>query len=173
MSTLVFIHGPNGVGKSTVCRMLHGRLAHSAWLESEWCRMTNPFSWNEALIALTIHNMAYLLRGYLSCEWVEVVLFPYGFHGPRQRIWDTVFARLADIPFTYVPITLTCAEGEHVARMARDGRSAARIERALAARGLYEALPHPRIDTTHLSADEVADRVIAIVQSAAPPGRGR
>ena len=92
MSTLIFIHGPNGVGKSTVCRTVHGRLAHSAWLESEWCRMTNPFAWNEALIALTIHNMAHLLRGYLSCEWIDYVLFPYGFHGPRQHIWDTVYA---------------------------------------------------------------------------------
>ena len=166
MTKFVFIHGPNGVGKSSVCKAIHHRLSHSAWLESKWCRMTRPFILNEATIALTIANMTQMLRNYLSCSWLDYVLFSYGFHGARQQIWDTVHADLQDIPHTFVPITLTCDEEENVARMTRDGRDPGRIQRAISNRALYDVLPYPLIDTTHLTVEQVADRVIEIVQRA-------
>ena len=45
-----------------------------------------------------------------------------------------------------------------------DGRDQTRIQRILAARGLYETLPYPRIDTTSFKIDQTADHVIEIVQ---------
>ena len=126
--------------------------------------MTRPFVLNEATIALTIANMTQMLRNYLSCSWLDYVLFSYGFHGARQRIWDTVHAHLQDVPHTFVPITLTCSEEENVARMRRDGRDRDRIQRAIANRGLYNALPYPAIDTTHLTIEQTADRVIEITR---------
>ena len=170
MNTFVFITGPNGVGKSTVCKAIHHRLSHSAWLESEWCRMTNPFILNEETISLTTNNITHMLRSYLACAWLDYVIFSYGFHGPRQQIWETVLRNLGDIPYTFVPITLTCGEEGHIARMTGDGRDQARIQRALAGRYLYDALPYPTIDTTHLTVNQTADRVIEIVQAANSPG---
>lgn len=164
MNTLLFIHGPNGVGKSAVCKAIYQQLPHSAWLESEWCRMINPFIWNDDIISLTVNNISQMLRGYLSCAWLDYVIFPYGFHGPRQQIWETVLSNLADIPYTFAPIALTCGEEEHVARMTRDGRDQARIQRALAARYLYDALPYPKVDTTHMTIRQTANRVIDIVR---------
>ena len=165
MTTFIFLHGPNGVGKSTTCEALHQRLAHSARLESEWCRMTHPFAWNEEIIALTIDNITHMLRSYLICSWLDYVIFSYGFHGPRQRIWDTVFDNLQDLPHTFIPITLTCDRGENVMRMRQNERDEARIQRALSARGLYDALPYPIVDTTHLTIDQAVDRVLGIVQN--------
>lgn len=52
MKKLIFIHGPNGVGKSTLCKMLNTRLQNSAWLESEWCRMTHPFTFTPEFIVM-------------------------------------------------------------------------------------------------------------------------
>jgi energy-coupling factor transporter ATP-binding protein EcfA2 len=167
MGTLLLIHGPNGVGKSTVCRAVHQLLPHSAWLESEWCRMTNPFIWNEDIIALAKHNISQMLRGYLTCHYLDYVIFPYGFHWPRRQIWDTVLSNLADIPYLLAPITLTCGEEEHIARMTHDGRDPARIERALATRYLYDTLPYPKIDTTFKTVSQIAERVIEIVQAEA------
>jgi thymidylate kinase len=164
MNTFIFIHGPNGVGKSSVCNALHRRLQPSARLESEWCRMTNPFVLNEESIALTIANMTQMLRNYLSCPWLDYVIMSYGFHGARQQIWETVQANLQAIPYTYVPITLTCDAKENIRRMSHDGRDQERIQRAIAVRGIYEALPYPRIDSTSLTIDQTADRVIKIVQ---------
>jgi hypothetical protein len=167
MNKLMFIHGPNGIGKSTVCKALYHRLSRSAWLESEWCRMTHPFAWNEELILLTITNITHLLRSYLTCPWLDFVIFSYGLHGPRQRIWDTVVDNLQDVPHTFVPLTLTCGEEENIARMTRDGRDPARIQRALAVRSLYDGLPYPRIDATHLTVDQTADRVIEMLRGVA------
>lgn len=43
MKKLVFIHGANGVGKSTTCGLLHQKSRKSAWLEREWSRRISPF----------------------------------------------------------------------------------------------------------------------------------
>ena len=98
------------------------------------------------------------------CLWLEYVLFPYGFHGPRQQIWQIVKNNLQDVPHTFAPVTLTCEEEEHIARMIRDGRDQARIQRALDTRHIYNALPYPKIDMTNLSVEQTADLVIKIVQ---------
>jgi cytidylate kinase len=165
MSTFIFIHGPNGIGKTAVCKAIHHRLPHSAWLESEWCRQTCPFTWNGEIVGLTTNNITHMLRSYLTCSWLDYVIFSYGFHGPRQQIWDAVLSHLQDIPYTFVPITLTCDQEENIVRMRRDGRDDARIQRALSVRHLYDELCHPTIDTTHLTIEQVADRVIEIVKS--------
>jgi cytidylate kinase len=161
---LIVLLGPNGVGKSSVSQALFERLTPSARVESEWCRMTHPFAWSEEIVALTIHNLSHLLRGYLTCPTLEDVILSYGLHGPRRRIWEAVLGNLADLAFAYRPIILTCDEEEHVARLVRDGRDAERIRRALATRPLYDDLPYPRIDTTGLTVDEVAGRVLALMR---------
>ena len=165
VKAFIFINGPNGVGKSTVCQVLHQRLSPSAWLESEWCRMTHPFVWNEEVILLTINNITQILRSYLTSSWLDYVIFSYGFHGPRRQIWETVYKNLQDISYAFAPVTLTCDEEENIIRMRQDGRDEARIRRALSVRHLYEALPYPNVDTTRLTVEHTVDRVIDIIQS--------
>jgi hypothetical protein len=127
--------------------------------------MTHPFTWNEEIISLTINNITQMLRSYLTCSWLDYVIFSYGFHGPRQQIWETVLSNLRDIPYTFVPITLTCDKEQNIIRMRRDGRDEARVQRTLSVRYLYDALLYPTVNTTHLTIDQTADRVIEIVQS--------
>jgi cytidylate kinase len=83
MKTFIFIHGPNGIGKSTVCKAVHQRLMHSAWLESEWCRMTNPFLWNDEMISLTTQNITRLSE--LSSRFDEGIEKNIGFLKLRYR----------------------------------------------------------------------------------------
>jgi hypothetical protein len=111
-------------------------------------------------------NISQLLRGYLTCSWVEYVIFSYGIHGPRQQIWKSVLTNLEDLPYTFAPVTLTCEKVESTRRMEGDGRDIERIQRALNTRYLYEALPYPVVDTTHLTVDQAADRVIEVARSA-------
>jgi len=125
--------------------------------------MINPFVLNEETIPLTIGNISGMLSSYLTCNWVDYVVFPYGFHGARQQIWTAVQRNLAEVPHRFIPITLTCSLQENTDRMKRDRRDAARIQRALASRNLYDSLPYPTIDSTKLSVNETADKVIAIV----------
>lgn len=163
MKKLIFIHGPNGVGKSTLCKMLNSRLPNSAWLESEWCRMTNPFTFTPEIISMVEKNISFVLRSYLECSLLDYVIFNYGFHGPRKQIWDNVLQNLRDLNYRLLPITITCSEEENRARMLKDGRDEERIKRALAVRGLYDGLGYPTIDTTGLTTEETVSKVWEIV----------
>lgn len=163
MKSLLFIHGPNGVGKTTVCARLHRRLAQSSWLDSEWCRMINPFDLTPEVEALTERHMSVLLRGYLECSLVQYVVFNYGLHGPRKRIFENVMSSLSDLRFDFVPIILTCSEAENVRRMRQDGRDEERIQRGLGIRALYEELEGRRIDTTDLTVEQTVEAILAMV----------
>lgn len=163
MKKLIFIHGPNGVGKSTLCKKLNTQLKNSAWLESEWCRMTNPFVFNDEIIKMVEKNISFMLRSYLECTSVEYVIFNYGFHGPRRKIFENILKNLSDIEYKLIPITITCNHEENRARMIKDGRDKERIERALSVRDIYDGLEYLSIDTTDISVEESIFKVLEIV----------
>lgn len=126
--------------------------------------MTNPFAWNDELISLTTQNITHMLRSYLSCNALDFVIFSYGFHGPRQQIWETVLDHIRDISYQFSPITLICDQEEWITRMSGDGREVSRIQRALDTRPLYDSLPYPRIDTTRLTVQQTVSRILEIVR---------
>lgn len=165
MKKLIFIHGPNGVGKSTACALLHKKLTSSAWLESEWCRHINPFTFTPEIELLTEKNITFLLRSYLECSLVEYVIFNWGFHGPRKRIFEKVLQNLSDISYDFTPITVTCSLEENLKRMKNDGRSEERILRAIEVRAMYGGLNYPVIDTTDKSVEKTVDGILEIISS--------
>jgi len=93
------------------------------------------------------------------------VIFSYGIHGPRKRIFDNVLRNLGAIHFILVPITLMCGEAENTRRMMQDGRETERIERGLRSRFEYEGVKNPVIDTTHLTVEDTVEEVIAILRA--------
>ncbi len=163
LKSLIFVNGPNGVGKSTACALLHRRLPCSSLLESEWCRTINPFDLTPEAESLTESNMSVLLSNYLQCSLVDHVILSYGLHGPRKRIFESVLRNLRDIEFLLLPITLVCSEEENVRRMMRDGRDTERIRRGLQTRLVYERLENPVIDTTHLTVEDTVAEILAIL----------
>lgn len=46
---LIFICGPNGVGKSSTGRELINKLENSAFVDSDLCAIRNPFISNEGI----------------------------------------------------------------------------------------------------------------------------
>ena len=165
MKKLIFIHGPNGVGKSTLCNSLNKRLYNSAWLESEWCKMTNPFAYTDETIELTINNMTNMLKSYLTCSSIEYIIFNYGFHGPRRSIYDQVIKNINKMQFKLIPILITCSEEENVKRMLKNGRDKERIDRALNIRSIYDGMEVPTIDTTELTVEMTVDKLMEIIKS--------
>ncbi len=127
--------------------------------------MINPFSFTPETELLVEQHITSLLRGYLECSLVEHVIFSYGFHRPRKRIWERVLHNLQDLSFHLLPITLTCSEEESARRMLQDGRDAAGyIQHSLQTRVVYEGLPYPVIDSTDLSVDETVDHILMLLQ---------
>ena len=165
MKKLVFICGPNGVGKSTVCSELVKRWPGSAYVDSDWCRVMNPFALTDETEETIRSNMRNLILSYLFCPVVNKVIFSYGFHGRRKRVFDALMIELQQqTTFEFFPILLTCDEEENIRRMKKDKRETERIFRALQnSRVAYDDCPYPRIDTSHLSAEEVVTRIIGMI----------
>ncbi|MBX3010198.1 MAG: AAA family ATPase [Caldilineaceae bacterium] len=168
MKQFIFIYGPNGVGKSSVCRLLHQKLSNSALIEPEWCRQINPFTLTPEIQQLVENNLVYLMRSYFTCSLVNYVIFNYGFHGARRQIFDRLMKRLDDIDYTMTPIELTCSEEENIRRMVADGRENERIERAISSRHRYDALSGPTIDSTHMSVEEVVSKLLHLIATTTP-----
>lgn len=164
MKTLILIIGPNGVGKSTTCELLHRRLPRSSWLDSDWCRLVNPFEFTPEIESLIANNMSALLGNYLQCSQVDYVIFSYGFHGPRKRIFEEVLRNLSAIEFRLLTIMLFCSEEENTRRMMKDWREPERIRRGLETRLQYQNTDNPRIETTHLSVEGTVEEILGILQ---------
>lgn len=158
---LLFICGANGIGKTTISKVLLGKIPNSAYVDSDCCRMMNPFSINDETIPTMQGNIAALIRNYMKCSAVQTVIFSYGFHGRRREIFDGVINSISDIEYRFLPFLLTCNEEENVRRMRCDNRDTDRVKRALdVSRLAYEEIPYPQIDITNLSPEESADEVL-------------
>ena len=166
MKKIIFIHGPNGVGKSTLCRLLHQKLNNSAWLESEWCKMTNPFAYTDDTVEMTVSNMTHMLKSYLGCTSVEYIIFNYGFHGPRRKIYEKVMENISSMEFKLIPILITCSEEENISRMKKDGRDPDRIKRALSVRNIYDGSDVLTLDTTERTVEMAVDKILDLVLEA-------
>ncbi len=91
---LIVIIGPNGVGKSSVAKSFIAQYPKSAFVDSDWCRVMNPFPHTERTKQTVTDNIYCLIRNYLLCKDIDYIIFTYGFHGERKDIFDSVVQRL-------------------------------------------------------------------------------
>lgn len=172
MKTFLFLCGPNGIGKTTIAKEILHRLPRSAYVDSDACRMMNPFVLNDDTVPTVARNISSMLLSYLDCPLVDTVLFTYGFHGRRREVFSLVEKALSHARFHFVPFLLWCEETENLRRMQKDGRSERRIQTALQdSRKAFSQVSYPVIDVTALSAAKAAEEVLfrARLQTKAGP----
>ena len=161
MKNFLFLCGPKGIGKTTICKSILNQLPGSAYVDSDDCRMMNPFNLDDGTIPTIAKNISGLIGNYLECNAVQTVIFSYGFHGRRKEVFDRAVRSLPMHELRFVPFALICSVEENLRRMKADGRDVDRMERALkTAREAYGDIEYPQIDVTDLSAEEAAMRII-------------
>ena len=84
MKNFLFLCGLNGIGKTTICRNIVKCLSGSAYVDSDHCRMMNPFVLDERTIPTIAKNTSCLIDNFLDCDVIQTVVFSYGFHGRRK-----------------------------------------------------------------------------------------
>lgn len=94
MKQLIVIMGPNGVGKTTAAKKIVEQQENAAYVDSDWCRVMNPFVFSESTKETIADNIYCLLRKYLSCSEVNEVVFTYPWHGERKAIYEKVMENL-------------------------------------------------------------------------------
>jgi len=166
MKRLIFVCGASGIGKSTICAKLYRKLNDSAFVDSDHCRMMNPFSFTDEQKFIVEDNMSTMLINYLKCSTVESIIFLYGYHGPRKQIYDNIMMRLSNtgIPFKFLPIILECELDENIKRAQNDGRPEYRIKWGVEnSRNVYDRYDYPRLDITYLTVDEAVDKLFNMI----------
>jgi 2-phosphoglycerate kinase len=161
MKNLLFICGPNGIGKTTICKEIIRKLPNSAYVDSDPCRLMNPFVLNNETIPTIAKNISDLLINYMDCPVIETVIFSYGFHGRRKEVFEKVMKAVSERNFNFIPFLLVCSEEENIRRMDMDNRSIERKRRAIEeSRKAFDDIPYPQIDITDFSVSEAAAYII-------------
>ncbi|HML46830.1 MAG TPA: hypothetical protein PKE04_08790 [Clostridia bacterium] len=162
--TLLLLLGPNGVGKSTTAQALLNMLPHTALVDGDWCRAMNPYCMDTV-----VANLYALLKNYFLCPEIGLVVFPYGFHGDRKQRFDRVAEKLRQdgIDFQTLTVVLMCSLEENIRRAQKDMRDDERIRRGIEnTYAYYDGFTCPKIDTTDLSTEHAAKRIVALLQAA-------
>lgn len=166
MKTLYLIGGTMGVGKSTVSHRLRDALPAAVMLDGDWCWSADPFIVTDETRAMVLDNICHMLSNFLRCSAYENVVFCWVMH--EQAIIDAIRANLplAETGCRVVNISLTCSEAALRERLARDVSAGKRtddvIARSVARLPLYPTLDSTLIDTTALTPEEVAERILSI-----------
>ena len=166
MKQLIVIIGPNGVGKSTTARAFVERYANTAYVDSDWCRVMNPFEFTEITKGTISENIYCMLRNYLICDAVDKVIFTYAWHGARKEIYDSVIKKLKEdgIAFEETIIILKCSKDENVKRAIADGRDEVRVKRGMEMTfSFYDVYDYPMIDTTDMTPLQVVEAINGLV----------
>lgn len=167
MKKLIVILGSNGVGKSTTAKAFLDKYTKCAYVDADWCRAINPFPFTPLTKKAVTENIYCIFKNYLLCEDIDKIVFPYGFHGERKEIFDTVICKLKEdgIEFELFPIVLKCSMQENIKRCKRDGREVERIERWIKNTfHFYDDFQYPNIITTELSPEEVVEQIADIIK---------
>ena len=163
---LIFICGPNGVGKSSTGRELINHIENSAFVDSDLCALRNPFINSEG-IDIGRQFLLFMLTKYLESSLYETIIWAYGFHGHRKAHFTETMRKLRElnIKFDFIPIILTCDLDENVKRMKCDHRDEARIDRAIKnTRIIYNDYPFPTINTTKLNLEKTAYEIKSLIE---------
>lgn len=161
MKALLFLCGPNGIGKTTISREIVRQMPNTAYVDSDLCRIMNPFVLSDETIPTIAKNISDLILNYMNCPIINNVVFSYGFHGRRKEVFDMVMTELSKTNYNFIPFLLWCSEEENIKRMHMDNRSLERIQRTIKeSRKSFDTIMYPQIDITDLSVFEAAENII-------------
>lgn len=158
MKQLIFINGPMGVGKSTVCQTLYQRLPDSVWLDGDWCWMMYPFRVNDENKQMVEDNITHLLGNFLRNSSLQYVIFSWVMH-QESIAQQLLFHLQGKYQFDLMRVSLVCSPEVLQARLAVRGTPQV-LTSALSRLPLYQQQDSWCLDSSDLSAEQVADLIV-------------
>lgn len=162
---LYLIGGPMGVGKTTVCQILKRRLERAVFLDGDWCWDADPFQVTDETKQMVLDNIRYLLNSFLGCPAYQNILFCWVMH--EQSILDAILSGLALDGCEVCALSLVCTPEVLEQRLQQDIRRGLRepdcIPRSQSRLPLYDSLHTRKIDVSHLTPEQTAERIAALL----------
>lgn len=158
MKQLIFINGPMGVGKSTVCQQLYRQLPHSVWLDGDWCWTMHPFLVTDENKRMVEDNILYLLGNFLRNGSLQHVIFSWVMH--QEAIAQHLLGELrSQHQFEIHRISLVCSPEVLRERLLMRG-TVAEMENSVARLPLYRQQDSWCLDTSGMLTGEVVDVIV-------------
>ncbi len=164
MSKLVLIGGPPAVGKTTVLSLLPRHFESCACLDADDVWRVQPLDFrdmDEAMKTLSVGNVTSVLRGYLEARFSYVFL-SWVLANPllTQRLLDALQGVYETSLVLHLVATPEALEDRRRQQLERGRLPEYGFDRLRK----IEALATPKIDTTGLSSEVVAERIAALVR---------
>lgn len=162
MKKLIIITGAPGVGKTTLCKELFKKIEGSAWLDSDWCWMINPWTAKTHVQKEYVEQtFTRILRGYLLNESTNTIIFSWVIKSKRQL--EIILEPLADIDMKVYKIALICNVDAHKERMKLDNRRAEQVNTCYDMEPYYQ-LEAEVIDISELSVEQTLEKILITVK---------
>ncbi|MDO4403551.1 MAG: AAA family ATPase [Atopobiaceae bacterium] len=162
MKTIYLIGGTMGVGRTATCQQLKSILPHAVLLDGDWCWDADPFMVTDETKAMVMDNICHVLNNFIRCSAYDNVIFCWVMH--EQQIVDDILSRLDTSGCLVRTFFLVCSEEELRERLEKDVAAGIRqpdvIDRSLSRLPLYDTLTSKNVDTTGLTPEKVAERII-------------
>lgn len=162
MKNIYLIGGTMGVGKTTVCQNIKGKLNNSVFLDGDWCWDMHPFQVTEETKQMVEENICFLLNNFIKCSAYENIVFCWVMH--FQTIIDDIVSRLDTTNCKVHSISLVCSEQALKTRLMKDVGTGIRTEdvisRSIERLPLYDKLSSYKVDVSNLGPDQVANFII-------------
>ena len=166
MKNLILIGGAPGVGKTTTCQELIKLLPKNIYLEGDWLWYPTPFDFPKEAKEMFCKNLVYVLNNFLSLPNRENIIVPWLFH--KEDVLQRLLSGLNLDNVNVKIFTLICSKHELTNRIQADvsprGR-AGDVDQHVRCQELCKEISSIQIDTTKLSAKEVADVIAKQVQN--------
>ena len=164
MKNIYLIGGMMGVGKTTICRILKNKLRNCVFLDGDWCWDMHPFQVTPETKKMVMENICFLLNQFIHCSAYENIIFCWVMH--EQAIVDEILSKLQTEDCLVHTISLICDADSLRKRLKKDIDAGIRsedvIQRSIARIGLYEKLDTEKIDVTHITPEQAAERIVNV-----------
>ncbi len=162
MKNVYLIGGTMGIGKTTVCQALKKTLPNCVFLDGDWCWDMWPFRVMPETNKMVMENICFLLNQFIRCSAYENIIFCWVMH--EQGIIDGILSELEAGNCLVHTISLVCDVDELRKRLQKDIEAGIRsedvIQRSIARVGMYEKLDTDKIDVTHITPEQAAEKII-------------
>jgi len=162
MKNIFLIGGTMGVGKTTICQNIKGKLICSVFLDGDWCWDMHPFQATEETKQMVVENICFLLNNFIKCSAYENIVFCWVMH--VQTIIDDIVSRLNTTNCKVHCISLICNEEALQTRLRKDVDAGIRTEdvirKSIERLPFYDKLNTYKVDVSNIIPEQAADFII-------------